>query len=177
MGTQLTDEEVATRNNLQFEKEQNTEWDIITIDEIINEKLLDNRLIEEAKKYSTIIQTDSLGTKELVPILVSQENGIAESKVLLIETITPESSTDDRCYNCMAEIIRTSNTVGRRMEYSVAGNQSPVKKVEEVDADSAEELVILPPFGQNSIYYILGFAISAILLIGIIGVIMIIKRK
>lgn len=176
VGTQLTDDGNATRNNLQFMKDSNEEWDVISMDEIMRENLIDERNWEDAKKYATIIKTDKLNPK-LIPILVNEEKGTTTSKVMLVETITPQTSDDDRTYNCMAEIIKTNNDVGRKMAYSVVGNQSPVKQPQEVDSDSAENMVILPPFGQNTMYYVLGTIVGIILIIGVVGVILVIKRK
>ena len=74
----------------------------------------------------------------------------------------------------MVEIAKTSNTVGRRMAYSVVGNQDPTaSKAAEVDTSLAERVVILPPFGDTHIFYILG-AVIAIILIG--GIVFIIKK-
>ena len=63
------------------------------------------------------------------------------------------------------------------MAYSVAGNQDPTIEPQEIDADDAQEINILPPFGQNYIYYILGFVVAVILIAGIAITIKIVKKK
>jgi len=74
----------------------------------------------------------------------------------------------------MAEIVQTSNNVGRRMAYSIVGNQDPTLDApSEVDATKAEEVLILPPFGSEYIYYGLAIAVAAILGLGIF----LIKKK
>ena len=153
-------------------------------------------------KYTTIIKTKDSSTvvKELVPVLwdetnskriddkwnedplkvldaVNASNSVTGVKLVLSQTITSDNSSDDLTYNNITELVKSSSISGRRMAYSVAGNQSPVKEPYEIDADSPQEGVILPPFGQSTIYYILGIAIGVILLIGISVVIIVTKKK
>ena len=47
----------------------------------------------------------------------------------------------------------------------------------EIDADIAQEVIILPPFGQQYIYYILGIAVAIILIVGISITIMVVRKK
>ena len=63
------------------------------------------------------------------------------------------------------------------MAYSVVGNQDPTIEPQEIDADDSQEVTILPPFGQQYIYYILGAVVSVILIGGIIGVIMVVRKR
>ena len=73
-------------------------------------------------------------------------------------------------YNNLSEIIKTSNTQGRRSQYSIVGNQemadqslstnaredvyssSDLVTPSEIDADSAQKIVLLPPTGANRNY-------------------------
>lgn len=164
-------------NNLQFVKEENDDWSIITARDLSTKKLIAGKLVGEAEKFTTIIKTDALGDKKLVPILVSEEKGTAHSKAILVETITPQTSGVDRIYSSMTEIVKTSNDEGRRMQYSVAGNQNPAKEVAEVDSDTPEEVIILPPFGNKRVYYMLAVVVATILIGGIVCVIYITKHK
>ena len=172
----------------------------MTIDEIRNNGLLNNNALENAKKYTTIITTDAL-KKDLLPIIadennsknvadalekdplnaientVNKTNSIVGVKLVLSQMITQDNSSDDMVYNNMVELVKSSNTVGRRMAYSVAGNQDPTIEPQEIDADDAQEINILPPFGQNYIYYILGFVVAVILIAGIAITIKIVKKK
>ena len=52
-------------------------------------------------------------------------------------------------YSNLVELVRTSNKLGRRMAYSVVGNQNPTEEPAEIDADTAQDVTILPPFGQH----------------------------
>ena len=54
------------------------------------------------------------------------------------------------------------------MAYSVVGNQDPLGDVAEVDSNVAERVIILPPFGETHIYYILAGVVAVILISGII---------
>lgn len=159
------------QNNLQFDASNkvNSEgkWSVITADNLTSEDLVNSRLQESLTKFNTIIQTDSFG-EQLEP---SQE--IAKT-LILSQLITPENKEDDLTYSNMVEIVKTSNDVGRRMAYSIVGNQDPLANgPSEVDSSAAEKIVILPPFGEVRMYYILG-AIVAILLIG--GIVLIKKK-
>lgn len=179
IGAQLTDDENATRNNLHFMNEENTQWQKLTRNEITTKKLLETSIMPGVDKYETIIQTEQLGNKKLVPILANKEEGTTGTDAVLVETLTPETSIDDRTYNCMAEILKTSNDVGRKTEYSVVGNQNPTKEIEEIDAGVSETVTILPPFGQKTRreYLIVAGIVLAILTVGITGIIIFIKKS
>ena len=166
------------QNNLQFDANNKfnsqDKWSVITVQDILSGDLVNNRFSEQLPKFNTIIQTDSL-SKELVPSNGKNEDESSISKTLILsQLITPENEEDDLTYSNMVEIVKTSNTVGRRMAYSVVGNQNPMaEEPSEVDTSVAEKIVILPPFGEVRIYYILG-AVVAIMLIG--GIILIRKK-
>ena len=147
---------------------QQNGWGVIIPNDITGGDLVNNRLAEKLPKFNTIIQTENFGTDALEP-------GDETSRTLILtQMITPENESDDLTYDNMVEIVKTSNTVGRRMAYSVVGNQDPLaNEPAEVDTSMAEKIVILPPFGEVSKYYILG-AIVAILLIG--GIVLIKKK-
>lgn len=206
VGTQVhdytsNDDKTATRNNLQFSAEQNPDWSVISSDDLLNSGLVNNRLAENVKKYSDghIVKTEK-AAKDLIPIIADQANAtkikdafksdplnalntvnatnsVSGVQLILSQMITQDSSSDDRIYNNLTELVVTHNDVGRRMSYSVVGNQDPTIEPREIDADDSQEVVILPPFGQKYIYYVLGTAVAAILITGIIAVIMILKKK
>ena len=166
-------------NNLQFDANNQAnktdKWTVITAESLIDADLVNNKLAEQLAKFNAIIDTDSFGEKELVPRdKGNEENSTISKTVILSQMITPENEEDDLTYGNMVEIIKTSNTVGRRMAYSVVGNQNPTSTdASEVDSNVAEKIVILPPFGEERIYYILG-TVVAIMLIG--GIILIRKK-
>ncbi len=166
-------------NNLQFNASENSNWSVIGKDKLNTNNmyttLVNNNLKGQVEQYNTIIQTEALN-KELVPTLVSKENDHIEVPLVLTQLITSENDTDDLTYSNIVEIVKTSNTVGRRNEYSVVGNQDPTKQPQELDSDKAEVVKILPPFGDTLNYIVI--AIIAVTAIGIITLgIIFIKKK
>ena len=202
VGTQvhdLADDNSSTRNNLQFIAEQNPDWTVISIDDIIANDFLNASLRDRAELYNVIIQSTAL-SRDLLPIIadeasaqeidnafeddplnaldvVNNTQSVAGVQLILSETISPDNESDDLVYNNMVELVSSNNTVGRRMAYSVVGNQDPTVEPQEIDADDSQEVTILPPFGQQYIYYILGVAVAVILIGGIIGVIMVVRKR
>ena len=202
VGTQvhdLADDNSSTRNNLQFIAEQNPDWSVISVDDIIANDYLNASLRDKAELYNVIIQSTAL-SRELLPIIadetsaqeidnafeddplnaldvVNNTQSVAGVQLILSETFSPDNDSDDLVYNNMVELVSSNNTVGRRMAYSVVGNQDPTVEPQEIDADDSQEVTILPPFGQQYIYYILGVAVAVILIGGIIGVIMVVRKR
>ena len=200
------DDSSSTRNNLQFIAEQNPDWSVISIDDIFANDYLNASLRDNASLYTTIIQSTAL-SKDLLPIIadvnnpdtsitspedidnafendplnalnvVNSTDSVSGVQLVLSQTITSDNDSDDLVYNNMVELVSSNNTVGRRMAYSVVGNQDPTVEPQEIDADDSQEVTILPPFGQQYIYYILGVAVAVILIGGIIGVIMVVRKR
>lgn len=196
------DDKTATRNNLQFSAGQNPDWHVISSTELMEKGYVNSKLTDNVNKYSDghIIVTEKTA-KDLIPIIADQdkvENKIKDAfnkdplhaletvngtqsasgvQLILTQMITQDNDSDDRIYNNMTEIVTTKNTVGRRMNYSVSGNQDPTMEPREIDADDSQEVVILPPFGQQYRYYILGIAVAIILIVGIGATIMVVKKR
>ena len=82
--------------------------------------------------------------------------------------MTAQNSGDDLLYRNMAEIVSISNTVGRRMAFSIQGNQDPAMSPAEPDASRAEDVVILPPFGTHYLYIGLSIFVVAIIAVAVI---------
>lgn len=157
-------------NNLQFNSSdsRNSKWSVIKQDTL--KDLVANNVSKKAQKFNTIIQTSGL-SKDLKP------GDVSEKTLVLSQLITAENKSDDLTYRNITEIVKTSNTVGRRMAYSIVGNQNPLEDAQEVDASVAEKVIILPPFGSSPIYYILGITIGLILIGGITLIIRKVLRK
>lgn len=167
-------------NNLQFNAENNKDWKVITREEIKEQGLVHNSLEAGLEKYNTIIITESLN-KDLVPTLYKekQDKNAQDSisiPLVLTQLITAENDSDDLTYRNIVELVKTSNTVGRRMEYSVAGNQDPEKLPQEIDSDVAETVRILPPFGNSGIHIIVTLVSLASIAVVICGAIFIKKK-
>lgn len=113
--------------------------------------------------------------KGLIPLSGNAENsseGVTEisTKLVLSQLITEQNTEDDLSYRNIAEIVKISNDVGRRMAYSVQGNQNPTQQPQEIDSSEAEEVLILPPTGIGEIitYIALSIGILAIVITGAI---------
>ena len=164
------------QNNLQFEavNEVNSTdgWSVITAESLMGEDLVNDKLSENLAQFNTIIQTENLGNDNAG---LDLEPGDEITKTLILsQLITPENTNDDLTYTNMVEIVKTSNENGRRMAYSVVGNQNPLlDDASELDSSTAERIVILPPFGETRMYYILGITVAVILIAGVV----LIKKK
>ena len=163
-------------NNLQFNSNNNTEWQAISVNDVINNKLV-NQDIANIILKDNVPQFNRVVTTTFNDQLKPGES-TAEKTLVLTQTITPENTNDNLKYINIAEIVETSNTAGRRMAYSTVGNQDPtIQNASEVDSSVAESVVILPPFGDTHIYYILGAAIGIILIGGIAFIIRKVLKK
>ena len=150
-------------NNLQFDSSlaENTDWEVITQDKLITQDktqdLVNKNLKSKVEQYNTIITTKENATiakTELVPDLYDNKKSSASTNLVLTQLITAENKTDDLTYKNIVEIVKTSNTVGRRNQYSVVGNQDPTMEPQEIDSDRAEIVKILPPSGNAGLYII-----------------------
>ena len=160
-------------NNLQFNGKNNPGWEVVKLDKLYKEEnsadnYIDQDVKNKAQKINTIVKTNALNT-------ALEPGKSVDTTLVLTQVITPENKNDNLTYSNIAEIVEVSNTVGRRMAYSIVGNQDPtVDTPGEIDASIAEKILILPPFGNGNIaYYILG-AVVGIILIG--GITLIIKK-
>lgn len=207
VGTQVhdynsNDDNTSTRNNLQFNKAQNPDWNTISSADLLNNGLLNTRLTDNVNKYTDgHIITTTAASKGLIPVIADQSNvkdkiakafkddpmnalntvnstqSVSGVQLILTQMITQDSSSDDRVYNNMTELVTTQNTVGRKMSYSVVGNQDPTMEPREIDADDSQEVVILPPFGNTHLFYVLGGAIALILIAGITITLVVLKKR
>ena len=207
VGTQVhdynsNDDNTSTRNNLQFSKTQNPDWNVISSADLLNNGLLNARLTDNVNKYTDgHIITTTAASKGLIPVIADQSNvkdkianafksdplhaletvnstqSVSGVQLILTQMITQDSSSDDRVYNNMTELVTTQNTVGRKMSYSVVGNQDPTMEPREIDADDSQEVVILPPFGNTHIFYVLGGVIALILIAGITITLVVLKKR
>lgn len=206
VGTQLHEwgdryDKTATRNNLQFNSNQNPEWQVITSDKVLQDGLVNKAYETSIKKYTKdhIIVTEAI-SKDLIPLIadtseaknqiankfkedpmhaletVNASQSVSGVQLILTQMITQDNTNDDKTYNNMVELVTTKNTVGRKMAYSVVGNQDPTTVPYEIDADESQDVVILPPFGNTPIFYVLISAVAFILIAGITITIVVLKK-
>lgn len=158
-------------NNLQYREKDNNGWSVIKPEgenTVVKQAKLDEKLAENVKKFNTVLQTAEL-SKDLKP---GEKD---TTKLVLTQLMTAQNTDDDRAYNNIAEITTISNSVGRRMAFSVQGNQDPTATPAEVDSAKSEQVLVLPPFGiGNMIVYI---TIAIVTLAILSGGIILIKKK
>ncbi len=155
-------------NNLQSNAIANKDWSVVTKTDLISsdqskieQNLVNSSLEESLNSYNVILQTSKMD-KNLKP------GESVEKDLYLSQTITSQNSSDDLRYSNFAEIVQTSNTVGRRMAYSIVGNQDPTQIPAEVDSAKAEDVTILPPFGASPFYYGVAIVVALIIVAGAI---------
>lgn len=168
-------------NNLKYDGTQNgSNWQKIeTKDLVETNKLVNAKLESNLNKFENIITTTKTNTA-LVPVIYTQKvnssrNSSVSVPLLLTQVLSAENKDDDLKYVNKVELVAESNSIGRKMAYSVVGNQNPNKDPQELDA-SQSTVTILPPFGETLTYII----ISIITLAGaalIVAGIVFIKKK
>ena len=156
-------------NNLQFRAEDNNEDGWKTVGNVVEEEELAEQLAKPIESFNTVIKTENLN-KALTPGETTTAN------LILTQLMTAQNTADNRTYNNIAEITTISNSVGRRMAYSIQGNQDPTAdEPSEVDSARPEEVTVLPPtgIGEIVVYVTVAIATLGVLIVGII----VIKRK
>lgn len=178
-------------NSFKFDKDsQNSDgkkWIVRNKDELIastktnnyKDDLVNRVYKDELSGYTTLLTTDELSA-ELVPQAGKNKgNNKATGSLKLSTLVSSTKNANDLVYNNLAEIVQTENSLGRRAQYSINGNQkmanqtvgadaiseidendnrynqfTPVDLVNpaEIDADSAQKVVLLPPTGENRNY-------------------------
>ena len=157
----------------------------------IESDLVNRKYFNNIATYNTLITSESL-SQDLIPKLFN-EDGSSKKTGLVLSTILSEDD-DDYVYNNLSEIVATSNKQGRRMSYSISGNQEMADQSlgdnasenayttidlvtpSEMDSDSAQRIVVLPPLGENKNNVSIILTIIAAGLIVAIGIV-VIKRR
>ncbi len=166
-------------NNIKYDSGNavNAGWSYISRDEIVPDQgqydsdnnLVNTDFYDALGKFNTIIQTSDA---ELDKALKPDES--VSKTLVLSQLLTMENKEDDMNYTNLTEIVKTSNTVGRRMAFSVVGNQNPLAdRPGEIDSNISERLRILTGTGDIHIPYVLIIVVAIML----IGSIIIIIRK
>ena len=201
-------------NNIQFlpTNSKNTTWSIRTVEELTtnpetentnyaenpvgnSQELVNNKYYNTLNTYNNIVTNKSLGDTALYPEAAKLDGvqSSTQTTMMLSTTLVPDSGEDTLVYNNLSEIVQVSNSQGRRLKYSITGNQPMANqeygsdvpadeddeiytKVDlvtpkEIDADSSQEILILPPTGENrnyTLWIIVGIIALAIIAGGIV---------
>lgn len=208
-------------NNIQFlpTNSSNSGWSIRTVDDLTsdpttentdyttnpvgnNDDLINNKYYNTLNTYNTIVTSKALNT-DLVPEAANLDAASSvQTTMMLSTTLTPDTGEDTMVYNNLSEIVQVSNTQGRRLKWSVTGNQpmadqdrgsdEPARPEDEIytnadlvtpkeiDADSSQEILILPPTGSDrnyTLWIIVGIVALAIIAGGIVLIRRYFKKK
>ena len=173
-------------------------------------ELINNKYYNTLNTYNTIVTNKTMGDTALYPEEANVEadeevtnpQSSIQTTMMLSTTLTPDSGEDTMVYNNLSEIVQVSNSQGRRLKWSVTGNQpmanqdlgsdTPVDEQDEIytkvdlvtpkeiDADSSQEILILPPTGANrnyTLWIIVGIVALAIIAGGVILIRRYFKKK
>ena len=184
-------------NILVFDSKDDSQnyWKVISVEDLINSDDYKQSKVNDIykntlKTYNTLL-TSTYGSKQeltLVPELIandSQKSKI-EFNLKLKSLMSAENwQKDNLTYNNLMEIVHTESDNGRRMSYSIFGNQEMANqssktllnssedyiKVKEIDAASSQKVIVLPPTGENKNYFNpIIIAILADIIIIILGI-------
>lgn len=183
-------------NDLYFNNEENGQWNVKNANEITNngdssKNIVNRKYADELKTYDTLLLTGTLSNGEgLTPELFFDKNskGYASksTKLVLSSELSADPNGGNLVFNNLSEIVATTNSQGRRMQFSIVGNQEMADQSlgnnaaenvyssedlvtpSEIDADSAQKIVVMPPTGENKNYIpiIVGSIVGAIVMIG-----------
>lgn len=145
----------------------------------------------------------------LLPMIATNDRSKNKSETSLVLTalVSSINNANDLVYNNLAEIVESYNSQGRRMQHSINGNQrmanqslggdaefdgqvdnrfsqyssADLVNIAEIDADSSQKILLLPPTGENRDYekVIIPLIITLLTVFGVLGVtiVYIIKKK
>ncbi len=192
-------------NNLKFDNTNglNPDWEVVSPDALVAGE--DQKLVgiakEELAKMNVIVKakpTAALVSTELKPAMNDSGAGDKVQSTIFLTKVAAPNNNDTLTYDNFAEIVQVVNGVGRRSYHegitSIPGNLNPVEMTEylkngdgasvdiiryqnlEPDEAKAEQVIILPPFGNpvNTVYYILG-GVALVLVLGV-GIFLIRKK-
>lgn len=201
-------------NNLQFlpGNATNGDWAIRTVAELTghndgtpeagnvgnNSDLVNAKFANTLGTYNNIVTVKGKNiNKSLLPENIYNDeadknaNAKATTQMLLSTTLVPDTGDDSMVYNNLSEIVQTSNTQGRRMKYSIVGNQemsdqsrgtsdplltkADLVTPAELDADSSQKILILPPTGADR-NYTLWITVGIVMAVLIGGSVFLIKK-
>lgn len=161
-------------NNFVFTIDNNNNWQVVQRQDLLSNGLINDTVSQILidNNHRTLLQTQALNN-------ILNPGETVSTNLILSKIMSSENSEDDLTYDNMAEIIRFTNTVGRRNagdkadKGAIPGNQDPYSNEKEHDADYSPTITVGPSTGENRIYYIISATAAIILVVGII----LIKKK
>lgn len=185
-----------------LQQDENSVWVTATADDLVpsgksgssfERDAVNHTYYDKLQTYNTILITQRLATALSPTCAKSGPN--SSNTTLTTSGVLTSTTGSNLTYNNLSEIIISSNTVGRRMQFSIVGNQEmsdqslgdnasenvytsvDLVTPKEVDADSAQKIVFMPPTGANKNY--VPMIIATIIALGFVlaGAIIIRKRN
>lgn len=174
-------------------QEDTNNWTVVTANLLFggnrdneDDDLVNTVYEENLNTFNVLVTTNKL-SDELVPRAIDNTEDFRYSRkevsLILSTLLTNTIQNENLAYTNLTEILESSNTLGRRMQLSKAGNQvMPYQSdedrsiddsttwihPEEVDSDSGQKVQVLIPTGENKDYNrIIVISICALALIGL----------
>lgn len=187
-----------TTNELQFDEtdevNQENAWKVVNTNYLTTQGLVNSVYKNNLNTYNKLLVTDAGKTKYLVPEISTANTDDSSIEITLRLKAGLEAfgqNPESMVYNNLIELVDSESKLGRRHEYSIPGNQEmadqtlgndskaytalDVIQPAEIDADSSQKTVILPPLGQNRNY--LPIIISSLIGVMLISVAVVLIKK
>lgn len=135
-----------------------------------------NTIPRTAKRVSKVLATnDKAVTRnpETGNLNAGKELNIAVHLGISLAEDTGAEVDNELVYQNCAEIVEIYSAAGRRDYDSVPGNYIPYSEDTEPDSDLTGTTTIIPPTGQNRIYYVIAIISATIIIVGVV----LIKKK
>lgn len=186
-------------NGIKYDETKQTSegWSISSRQDLTDHSNAEDDLVnriygDKIGTYDTVLTSTGLNGA-LTPTTFSNNNNAKDTTLVLSTLIGTTDTGDNLVYNNLVESVSTTNTVGRRMKYSISGNQNMADQslgngasadsitsedlvhVDEIDADSAQKVVLLPPTGANKNYLPIMAALLVAAGLMLVGVVLIRK--
>ncbi len=181
-------------NEINYEpnyQNESDDWGLVTVTKLLgststeDDNLVNDIYEDNLNTYNILITTKKLNGS-LVPRAVDSVEPYSRSRrelyLTLSTLLTNTTQEKNLTYNNLIEILETTNTLGRRMQLSKAGNQAMAyqskDKTEdgsttwitpsEIDSDSGQKTQVMVPTGENkNINRAIVITITALVIVGI----------
>ena len=171
-------------------QEESSSWGIEKVDDLVKNGFVTGKYKNIMNTYNSILVAEGLN-RELVPEQYKKEDSSTSIDLVLDSALANVMSKDSLVYNNMIEAIQITNNQGRGSNLSIPGNEEMADQTlisnarpgdsvldrrtpKEIDADSAQRIVIMPPTGEEDYSWLI---LMSVISAGIIaGGLLIIKK-
>ena len=171
-------------------QEESSSWGIEKVDDLVKNGFVTGKYKNIMNTYNSILVAEGLN-RELVPEQYKKEDSSTSIDLVLDSALANVMSKDSLVYNNMIEAIQITNNQGRGSNLSIPGNEEMTDQTlisnarpgdsvldrrtpKEIDADSAQRIVIMPPTGEEDYSWLI---LMSVISAGIIaGGLLIIKK-